>query len=255
VSSIEVRNATISYGSSVAVSDLSLVVPSGGSIGIVGESGSGKTTVARAIAGQIPLAGGEIIFVGAALTSRRTTAQRRAIQLVQQDPYSSLNPRMTVRQTLSELLRVHRIVPRAGIRDRCAELMELVRLDPDSLDAFPRQFSGGQRQRIAIARALAVEPRVLVADEPTSALDVSVQATVIELLARLKAELDLTLIFISHDLAVVNAVCEVVAVMRSGVLVETAPRETFFTSPTHEYSRALLEAVPRLERKPGAPKP
>jgi ABC-type glutathione transport system ATPase component len=255
MSSVEVKNATIAYGKSVAVDDVSLRVPSGGSIGVVGESGSGKTTVARAIAGQVPLASGSILLDGVALAPKRTMAQRRAIQLVQQDPYSSLNPRMTVRQTLSELLRVHKIVPRSEVRARSASLMEMVRLDPESLDAFPHQFSGGQRQRIAIARALAVEPLVLVADEPTSALDVSVQATVIDLLVRLKSELGLTLIFISHDLAVVNAVCDTVAVMKSGALVETAPRETFFTSPANEYSRALLESVPRLERKPGATRP
>jgi ABC-type glutathione transport system ATPase component len=255
MSSIEVREATIAYGESVAVSDLSLSVPSGGSIGIVGESGSGKTTVAKAIVGQIALASGSILLDGVQLGVRRSMAQRRAIQLVQQDPYSSLNPRMTVRQTLTELLRIHNIVPRRQIATRCAELMNMVRLEPDSLDAFPHQFSGGQRQRIAIARALAVEPSVLVADEPTSALDVSVQSTVIELLRRLKDELNLTLVFISHDLAVVNALCDVVAVMKSGQLVETAPRETFFTSPTNAYSRALLEAVPRLETHTGGSRP
>ncbi|MCU1528180.1 MAG: ATP-binding cassette protein [Frondihabitans sp.] len=253
MSAIEIRSATISYGREVAVSDLSLSVRSGGSLGIVGESGSGKTTVARAIVGQLGLTSGAVLLDGVELGDRRSTTERRAIQMVQQDPYSSLNPRMTVRQTLGELLRVHRIVPRSQIADRCAELMTMVRLDPADLDAFPHQFSGGQRQRIAIARAIAVQPQVIVADEPTSALDVSVQATVIELLAQLRQTLDLTLIFISHDLAVINAVCDEVAVMKSGALVETAPRETFFTAPQNAYSRALLEAVPRLDRSPGDP--
>jgi ABC-type glutathione transport system ATPase component len=251
VSSIELRSATISYGRSVVVSDLDLGIASGGSIGIVGESGSGKTTVARAIVGQLRLTSGAVLLDGVELNEHRSRAQRRAIQMVQQDPYSSLNPRMTVRQTLGELLRFHAIVPRAQVANRCAELMTMVRLDPAALDAFPHQFSGGERQRIAIARAIAVEPRVLVADEPTSALDVSVQATVIELLAQLRERLRLTLIFISHDLAVINAVCDDVAVMKAGVLVETAPRETFFTAPKNPYSRALLEAVPRLDRPTG----
>jgi len=246
MSSLEVRNATIAYGRSVAVTDISLTVPAGTSMGIVGESGSGKTTIAAALVGMVPLVTGSILLDGTALGATRTKAQRRAIQLVQQDPYSSLNPRMTVRQMLRELLLAHSIVPRSQVAARCAQLMAMVSLDPGSLDAFPHQFSGGQRQRIAIARALAVEPSVLVADEPTSALDVSVQATVIELLARLKQELSLTLVFISHDLAVVNAVCDTVAVVKSGALVEVAPREQFFRAPQSPYSRALLEAVPRL---------
>ena len=247
MSSIHIRDASVNFGATTAVSAVSLTVPSGGSLGIVGESGSGKTTLAKAIVGQQALTSGTISLDGVELASRRTTEQRRAIQMVYQDPYSSLNPRMTVRQTLSELLLAHKIVPRASVAERCAELLEMVRLDADAQDAFPHQFSGGQRQRIAIARALSVEPLVLVADEPTSALDVSVQATVIELLARLKRELGLTLVFISHDLAVVNAVCDTVAVMNRGELVEVAPTSTFFTSPQDPYSRALLEAVPRLD--------
>jgi len=247
MSSIEVRDARVKFGALTAVDGVSLTVATGASLGVVGESGSGKTTLAKAIVGQQPLTSGTISLDGVELGTRRTKEQRRAIQMVYQDPYSSLNPRMTVRQTLSELLVAHKIVPRSEIRRRCVELLEMVRLDADALDAFPHQFSGGQRQRIAIARALSVDPLVLVADEPTSALDVSVQATVIELLARLKRELGLTLIFISHDLAVVNAVCDTVAVMNRGELVEVAPTSTFFTSPADPYSRALLEAVPRLD--------
>ena len=247
MSSIEVRDARVKFGALTAVDGVSLTVATGASLGVVGESGSGKTTLAKAIVGQQPLTSGTISLDGVELGARRTKEQRRAIQMVYQDPYSSLNPRMTVRQTLSELLVAHKIVPRSEIRRRCVELLEMVRLDADALDAFPHQFSGGQRQRIAIARALSVDPLVLVADEPTSALDVSVQATVIELLARLKRELGLTLVFISHDLAVVNAVCDTVAVMNHGELVEVASTSTFFTSPADPYSRALLEAVPRLD--------
>jgi ABC-type glutathione transport system ATPase component len=256
---VRIDDAVVRYGATVAVDGVTLDVPSGTALGIVGESGSGKTTLARAVVGSTPLTGGAILFDGAPAGRRRTRDERRAVQMVHQDPYSSLDPRMTVGQTLGELLRVHRLVPRDRVRARSAELLRLVRLDEDVLGGYPHQFSGGQRQRIAIARALAVEPRVLVADEPTSALDVSVQATVIELLGRLQRELNLTLLFISHDLAVVNAVCDRIAVMRDGRLVETADRAAFFAHPTDPYSRALLEAVPRLpgggERPSSAPIP
>ncbi len=246
---IEIRDAHVRLGGTDIVHGVSLTIPAGGAVGLVGESGSGKTTLARAVVGDIPLAGGAILRDGSAL-ARPTRAQRRDVQLVSQDPYSSLDPRMTVAQTLGELLRVHQIVPRSQVRRRSEELLRLVRLDSAALDAYPRQFSGGQRQRIAIARALAVEPSVLVADEPTSALDVSVQATVIELLQRLRADLGLTLLFISHDLGVVNALCDTVAVMQAGRLVEVAPREDLFRRPRHPYTRQLLEAVPRLEAAP-----
>jgi len=250
MTAVRITDAVVTYRtrreSTVAVDGVDLEIASGGSLGIVGESGSGKSTLARAVCGALPLASGSIAFDGETWGARRSPAQRRAVQLVPQDPYSSLDPRMTVRQTLSELLRVHRLVPRGEVATRCAELLRLVRLDPDALDAYPHQFSGGQRQRIALARALAVEPRVLVADEPTSALDVSVQASVVELLVRLQHELRLTLLFISHDLAVVNATCERVAVMHRGRVVEVAERDVFFAAPRDPYSRALLEAVPRL---------
>ena len=249
MSGLEVRDVTVAYGAAVAVRQASLSVENGASLGIVGESGSGKTTLAKAIVGIVPVRSGEILLDGAPLTERRSVQQRQWVQMVHQDPYSSLNPRMTVRQTLSELLDVHRIVPRSGRDVRCAELMTTVNLDPGALDSYPHQFSGGQRQRIAIARALAVQPRLLVADEPTSALDVSVQASIIALLRRLRTDLGLTLVLISHDLAVVNALCDTIAVMNTGRLVEVAPRERFFRDPTDPYSRALLESVPRLSRR------
>lgn len=246
MTAVRIEDAVVRYGATVAVDRVSLDVPSGGSLGIVGESGSGKTTLARAVVGSIPLDGGAVMFDGVRAGARRTREERRAVQMVHQDPYSSLDPRMTVRQTLGELLRVHRLAPRGRIEARSIELLRMVRLDADALDGYPHQFSGGQRQRIALARALAVEPRVLVADEPTSALDVSVQAAVVDLLADLQRELDLTLLFISHDLAVVNATCERIAVMRDGRLVEVADSTSFFAHPRDPYSRALLEAVPRL---------
>lgn len=248
---IEIDNLSVTLGHTEIVHGVSLDVPSGGAVGLVGESGSGKTTLARAVVGALTPSGGVIRRDGVEVRVP-TRAQRRQVQLISQDPYSSLNPRMTVGKTLAELLRVHKIVPAAQVRARSVELLQLVSLDADALDAFPHQFSGGQRQRIAIARALAVEPSVLVADEPTSALDVSVQATVIELLRRLRAELGLTVLFISHDLGVVNAICDTVAVMENGHLVEIAPSAQLFRRPEHPYSRRLLEAVPRLDHTSGA---
>jgi oligopeptide/dipeptide ABC transporter ATP-binding protein len=166
--------------------------------------------------------------------------------MVFQDPYSSLNPRMTVRQTLSELLRVHDLVPRDRIEARCVELVDLVGLGARSLDAHPRQFSGGQRQRVSIARALALEPDVLVADEPVSALDVSVQATVLNLLDDLQSQLGLTVLLIAHNMAVVRHVCDRVAVMYLGRIVEVAPVAELFSDARHPYTQGLLRAVPRL---------
>jgi oligopeptide/dipeptide ABC transporter ATP-binding protein len=166
--------------------------------------------------------------------------------MVFQDPYSSLNPRMTVRQTLSELLRVHDVVPRAQVEERCRELLDLVGLPPRALAAYPRQFSGGQRQRVSIARALALEPEVLIADEPVSALDVSVQATVLNLIEDLRSRLGLTVLLIAHNMAVVRHVCDRVAVMYLGRIVETAPTERLFDDARHPYAQGLLRAVPRL---------
>ena len=242
---LAVNDVTVAYGRSIAVDRASFTVAPGTSLGIVGESGSGKTTLARAIVGQLKIARGELSFGGTRLGATRSTAQLREIQLMPQDPYSSLNPRRTVGEALGELLRVHRIVPRAAVAPRIGELLTRVRLDPALAAAYPHELSGGQRQRVALARALAVEPRVLVADEPTSALDVSVQASIIELLRELQRELGLTVLLVSHDLAVVHALCKRVIVMRAGAIVETAGRE-FFTAPRSDYGRDLLAAVPRL---------
>ncbi len=229
-----------------ALDGVDLGIRRGEAVGLVGESGCGKSTLARCLVGLHRPTEGEIRFDGREITTDRPAAERRRIQMVFQDPYSSLNPRMTVRQTLTELLRVHRIVPGERIEARCRELLDLVRLPATTLDAYPRRLSGGQRQRVSIARALALEPEVLVADEPVSALDVSVQATILNLLADLRRELDLTLILITHDMAVVRHVCERIAVMYLGRIVETAPTDDVFTDPRHPYTQALLRAVPRL---------
>jgi peptide/nickel transport system ATP-binding protein len=231
---LEVRGVSAGYGRTRVLHDVSLDLPAGGSLGIVGESGSGKTTLARVIAGEHAPESGEILLDGEPLTRRRTSDQRRAIQVVHQDPYSSLNPRLRIGSVLTELLAVHRLRPRAGRRARAEELMRLVSLPVEALDAFPGQLSGGQRQRAAIARALAVEPRLLVADEPTSALDVTVQATVLALLDDLRERLGLTILLISHDLAVVHH------------LVELAGTHEVFRRPTDPYTRRLLASAPRL---------
>jgi oligopeptide/dipeptide ABC transporter ATP-binding protein len=229
-----------------AVDGVDLTIAQGERLGLVGESGCGKSTLGRAIVGLESPASGSLRFRGEPLTGERGRAQRRRIQMVFQDPYSSLNPRMTVRQTLAELLHAHRMVPKDAIDARCRELLELVGLGARALDAHPRQFSGGQRQRVAIARALALEPELLVADEPVSALDVSVQATVLNLLDELRAKLGLTVLLIAHNMAVVRHVSDRVAVMYLGRIVETAPTDELFTNPRHPYTRGLLTAVPRL---------
>jgi len=229
-----------------AVDGVDLTLHKGETLALVGESGCGKSTLGRCIVGLETPTEGSVRYEGELLWPKRTAQQRRRIQMVFQDPYSSLNPRMSVRQTLSELLRVHKIVPRDKIEARCRELLDLVGLGARALDAHPRQFSGGQRQRVSIARALALEPEVLVADEPVSALDVSVQATVLNLLEDLQAQLGLTVLLIAHNMAVVRHVSDRVAVMYLGRIVEVAPVNELFADARHPYTQGLLRAVPRL---------
>lgn len=229
-----------------ALRSVSLNVEKGSVCGIVGESGCGKSTLARVLSGLTPATSGNVLLENQPLLQVRSPAERRRIQMVFQDPGSSLNPSMTVRRMLAQLLKHHNIVPKTQIESRCQALMAQVNMPVDALSKKPGQLSGGQRQRIAIARALAMAPEILIADEPTAALDVSVQASVLNLMADLIAELDMTMIFISHDMAVVRRVCDRVAVMYLGRIVESGPTEEIFSNPKHPYTNALMNAVPRL---------
>ncbi|MFJ9692417.1 ABC transporter ATP-binding protein [Kitasatospora sp. NPDC101183] len=226
-----------------ALDGVDLVLHPGETLGLVGESGSGKSTLAKALVQVHAPSAGSIRFRGGELG--RTP--RREIQMVFQDPYSSLNPRMTVGQIIAEPLLNHGLGDRAQRAARVGELLRQVGLDPATASRYPRSFSGGQRQRIGIARALAPEPSVLVCDEPVSALDVSIQAQVIDLLARLQRELGLAVLFIAHDLAVVRRVSHRIAVMHRGRIVETGPADRVVTAPEHPYTAELLAAVPRLD--------
>ncbi len=230
-----------------AVDGVDLSIADGGTLGLVGESGCGKSTVGKAIIRLVPLTGGTIQFDDldlSALEGDELRQARRHVQMIFQDPYASLNPRQSVESILSEPITTHRLRTGAGVRTRIDELLDSVGLPRTSAGRYPHEFSGGQRQRIGIARALAAEPSLVIADEPVSALDVSIQAQVINLMADLQAQLGLTYLFISHDLAVVRHIADSVAVMYLGSIVETATSDTLYNHPMHPYTLALLSAVP-----------
>ncbi len=233
-----------------ALNDVSFTLKRGETLGIVGESGCGKSTLARCLVRLHEVDKGEITFEGrdvATLSGADRRAFNRRVQMIFQDPYSSLNPRMTVRTILTEALSVHAMRPPGEIPTRIIELLDLVRLPHDAADRYPHEFSGGQRQRIGIARALSVEPEVLVADELVSALDVSVQAQVVNLLLDLQQRLDLTVLFVAHDLRLVRHISHRVAVMYLGKIVEIGLTEALFTTPRHPYTKALLDAAPEMD--------
>jgi peptide/nickel transport system ATP-binding protein/oligopeptide transport system ATP-binding protein len=230
-----------------AVAGVSFTVEAGKTLALVGESGCGKSTVSRLVLRLIEPDKGKVRFEGrdlGALDANALRAFRRDAQIIFQDPYASLNPRMTVSQILTEPLALHDLVPASRRRERVEELLRLVGLEPRFARRYPHEFSGGQRQRIAIARALAVEPKLIICDEPVSALDVSIRSQILNLLRDLQDRLGLAYIFVSHDLAVVKHIADRVAVMNLGCIVETADAEALFAAPRHPYSRALLSAIP-----------
>jgi oligopeptide transport system ATP-binding protein len=230
-----------------AVDDVSFSISEGETLGLVGESGSGKSTTGYAILQLLKPTGGSVRFEGTELTTLKGAPlrrMRRQMQIIFQDPYSSLDPRLTVEKIVSDPLDVHGVGDRASRRQRVRELLELVGFDPAHAHRYPHEFSGGQRQRIGIARALALEPKLLICDEPVSALDVSIQAQILNLLNDLQRDLGLTYLFIAHDLAVVRAVSDRIAVMRRGKIVELGDADDVYRDPQDPYTQALLAAVP-----------
>ncbi len=249
---LNVEKVSVRYGALTAVREVSLSLAPGETLGLVGESGCGKSSLGRALLALEPLAAGRVLFEGRdvhALRGAGLKAFRRRAQMIFQDPFGSLNPRLSVGRAIEEVLAVHGLAGSRGQRRaRAAALFEDVGLDPDWLGRYPHEFSGGQRQRIGIARALALEPALLIADEPVSALDVSVQADIIRLLKRLQCEHGIACLFVGHDLAVVRSVSDRIAVMFNGELVETGTANQICDDPQHPYTRRLLAAVPDIDR-------
>jgi oligopeptide/dipeptide ABC transporter ATP-binding protein len=254
---LEIKDLVVRFGPVTAVDGVSLAVPDGPyGVGLVGESGSGKTTLGRAVMRLMPAAGGSVLLDGTDVLHARGADLRRfrrAAQIVFQDPDSTLDPRMRIGAAVAEGLRAHRIVAREAVAERVRSLLLEVGLEAELADRLPHQLSGGQRQRVAIARALAVEPKVLVLDEPTSALDVTVQARVLALIGRLREERSLAYLLISHNLAVVQQLCEWTAVLYLGLVAEQGPTELLLNRPAHPYTQALRAAVPDLDQQ--LPKP
>lgn len=235
-----------------AVDDISFKLYPGETLSIVGESGCGKSTTGRSILRLDEPTEGEVLFNGTSMTTlskKELRSMRGDIQVIFQDPYASLNPRQTIRKMLQEAMTIQKVMPKEQMEARLLELMSLVGLRPEYLERYPHEFSGGQRQRIGIARALCVNPKVIICDEAVSALDVSIQAQIINLLKGMQRDLDLTFLFISHDLSVVRHISDRVIVMYLGTIVEIADKDSLFDSPSHPYTKALLSAIPSIDEQ------
>ena len=232
-----------------AVDDVSFEIKKGRTLGLVGESGCGKSTLGRTIIRLYEPTAGEINFQGknfGNLKGAELRKERRNLQMIFQDPYASLDPRMTIAALLEQPFKVHGLLKPSERKEKLEQLIQLVGLKPYHLNRYPHEFSGGQRQRISIARAIALEPQMIIADEAVSALDVSIQAQILNLMKDLQARMGLTYLFISHDMGVIEHMCDEIAVMYLGKIVEKAPKEMFFAEPKHPYTQALLEAIPQV---------
>lgn len=247
---LEIRNIQASYKEYPALNKVSLDIKKNTVLGLVGESGSGKSTLAKVITGLLQADTGEVVFDGEMLYSKKKHLHRKQqckqIQMVFQNPEGSLNPKHTIEKILSDAMLFHKVTDRAHVKKKCQEWVQRMELPEDTLSRFPSSFSGGQKQRIALARALCVSPKFLIADEPTSALDVSVQLRMLQLIKELKREMGLTILFISHDMGVIYDICDEVAVMKDGKIEETGEKKTFFENPKTEYGKLLLDSVPIL---------
>ncbi len=245
----QIRSLSKYFGPVKAVDDVSFNIIRGEILALVGESGSGKTTLGRLILQLITPTSGSVLYKGENIFEMKKEALRqlrRELQIVFQDPYTSLNPRMKVQGIIGEPLQVHSIASGEGLKKRVLELLELVGLPADFTERFPHELSGGERQRVGIARALATDPKFIVADEPVSSLDVTVQAQILKLLVQLKSRLNLTILFIAHDLMVIQNLCDRVMVMKGGKIVEMGGAEQVFTKSSHPYTKLLLESTPRI---------
>lgn len=247
---LEIRNIQASYKEYPALNNVSLDIKKNTVLGLVGESGSGKSTLAKVITGLLQADTGEVVFDGEMLYSKKKHLHRKQqckqIQMVFQNPEGSLNPKHTIEKILSDAMLFHKVTDRAHVKEKCQEWVQRMELPEDTLSRFPSSFSGGQKQRIALARALCVSPKFLIADEPTSALDVSVQLRMLQLIKELKREMGLTILFISHDMGVIYDICDEVAVMKDGKIEETGEKKAFFAKPKTEYGKLLLDSVPTL---------
>lgn len=256
---LELRGVNSSYKEFEVLKDVSLSIKRNTIFGLVGESGCGKSTLARVISGLQERQSGDIIFDGISFSSeqgllfasreyKRRIIREGQIQMVFQNPQASLNPRHTIGRILSDALLFHKVTNRVHVREKCMEWVNRMELPDDTLTRYPSSFSGGQKQRIALARALCISPKLLIADEPTSALDVTVQKNMLSLIGELKEQMGLTILFISHDMGVIADICDEVAVMKTGYIEEISKKEDFFAKPKTEYGRQLLNSIPDLGR-------